>query len=163
VPASRITRAWLDAAGVGETVGFVRYLVREGLVETSEWHHTGSRFRRTTYWRPDVLRQCLGSLEARGLLDGYRAQWSDPARRRDSAVRAARRREEGAVPAGQDLVDQVVRLLGARLTRPRRQAVRRLVGPRAWELLANPLTRRDAASALTTAQARGVLTAARRR
>ena len=153
MPASRITRAWLDAAGVGETVGFVRYLVREGLVETSEWHHTGSRFRRTTYWRPDVLRQCLGSLEARGLLDGYRAQWSDP----------ARRREEGAVPAGQDLVDQVVRLLGARLTRPRRQAVRRLVGPRAWELLANPLTRRDAASALTTAQARGVLTAARRR
>ena len=59
LPASRITQSWLDEHGIAEKVSFIRWMIRLGLISADEWHHTGARFRRTPYWRPEALKKEL--------------------------------------------------------------------------------------------------------
>mgnify|MGYP001744120419 CR=1 FL=1 len=46
---SKITADWLKAHGIKEKVGFIKFLIRGGVIVAEEWHHTSKFFNRTEY------------------------------------------------------------------------------------------------------------------
>ena len=78
LPASRITRPWLNDAGVTEPLTFIKWLLRTEQIPAEEWNHTGARFRRTWYYSGQHLTQ----MAANGELDRARRFWALPAAER---------------------------------------------------------------------------------
>ena len=78
VTRSKITKAWLSAAGITAPVGFVRWMVARGLISPTEWHHTSSMFNRTNYYCAQDIAVQLDDWAEYGHLDVLRSVWADP-------------------------------------------------------------------------------------
>ena len=73
-PISKITSGDLRAAGIIETVKFVRWLAANGHIQPTEWHHTSKHFNETDFWSADDIAEQLASLD----LDALRTAFAKP-------------------------------------------------------------------------------------
>lgn len=63
LPASKITAKVLADWGIDEPVGFVKFLIRNNLLETSSWHHTGKFARETDFYSDESIAESLAELK----------------------------------------------------------------------------------------------------
>lgn len=80
---SKLTAAWLQAHGIEETVGFVKFLIQAGKIYPTEWHHTSKFFNRTDYYSAEDIIDVLESMEETGHLQIWRDMFKVPELRRD--------------------------------------------------------------------------------
>ncbi|CPR93721.1 hypothetical protein PP568_06755 [Mycobacteroides abscessus] len=62
LPLSKVTAAWLREHEIGCTRAELLDLIAEGVVGTGEWHHTGGFFAKTSFHRPEELREQVAAL-----------------------------------------------------------------------------------------------------
>ncbi len=80
---SKLTAAWLQAHGIEETVGFIKFLIQAGKIYPTEWHHTSKFFNRTDYYSAEDIIDVLESMEETGHLQIWRDMFKVPELRRD--------------------------------------------------------------------------------
>lgn len=80
---SKLTAAWLQAHGIEETVGFIKFLIQAGKIYPMEWHHTSKFFNRTDYYSAEDIIDILESMEETGHLQIWRDMFKVPELRRD--------------------------------------------------------------------------------
>lgn len=80
---SKLTAAWLQAHGIEETVGFIKFLIQAGKIYPMEWHHTSKFFNRTDYYSAEDIIDVLESMEETGHLQIWRDMFKVPELRRD--------------------------------------------------------------------------------
>ena len=80
---SKITTAWLQAHGIAEKVGFIKFLIQAGKIYPTEWHHTSKFFNRTDYYSAEDIIDVLESMEETGHLQIWRDMFKVPELRRD--------------------------------------------------------------------------------
>lgn len=61
-PLTKITNDWLRENGINATQTVVRDLIKVGQIYTTEWHHTGSKYNRTEFFRPEAIREVVNNL-----------------------------------------------------------------------------------------------------
>lgn len=81
---SKITAAWLKAHGIKEKVGFIKFLIRGGIIVAEEWHHTSKFFNRTDYYSAEVITETLEMMEEVGSLQIWRDMYKVPEIRRET-------------------------------------------------------------------------------
>ena len=60
---SKLTAAWLQAHGIEEKVGFIKFLIQAGKICPTEWHHTSKFFNRTDYYSAEESIETLELME----------------------------------------------------------------------------------------------------
>lgn len=56
---SKITREWLQSAGISEGPAFIKWLIAKGAILPEEWHHTSKMFNQTEYFSAESIREQL--------------------------------------------------------------------------------------------------------
>lgn len=74
---SKITRDWLQTAGITETAAFVKWLIAAGLIPADEWHHTSKIFNRVDYYDARGIADHLQTLTLGGRLDILRTMHAE--------------------------------------------------------------------------------------
>ncbi|QJC21992.1 hypothetical protein [Arcanobacterium buesumense] len=59
VTLSKITKTWLTENGIEESVKFVKYLIKLGIIVADEWHHTSKFYNQTNYYSAETIREEL--------------------------------------------------------------------------------------------------------
>jgi len=80
---SKITATWLQAHGITEKAGFIKFLIQAGKIYPTEWHHTSKFFNRTDYYSAEDIIDVLESMEETGHLQIWRDMFKVPELRRD--------------------------------------------------------------------------------
>ncbi len=75
LPKSKINQAWLDQAGISESVGFIKWLIKHNYIAPAEWHHTSTFCNRTDYYDDEYI---VEQLEEMPYLDMLRDMYADP-------------------------------------------------------------------------------------
>lgn len=86
--ASKITRAWLDDAGITESAAFIKWLIRVDYIAADEWHHSSKYFNRVNYYAAESIAEQLDWLAEHGNLSHLRDMYKEPEWRRVSCVEA---------------------------------------------------------------------------
>ena len=84
---SKITRDWLQAAGITESVRFVKWLIAANIVTADEWHHSSKMFNRVNYFDAQGISEQLQDLTLGGRLDILRDMHAEGLRGTPFAVR----------------------------------------------------------------------------
>ena len=78
VVASKITKAWLQAHGITETVKTVKYMISKGFLSATEWNHTSKFYNETDYYDGEDLREQLTDRFGDEALPVFRAEAVKP-------------------------------------------------------------------------------------
>ena len=84
---SKITRDWLQSAGITESVRFVKWLIAAGLIPADEWHHSSKTFNRVNYYSAEGISEQLQDLTLGGRLDILRDMHAEGIKADPFAVR----------------------------------------------------------------------------
>lgn len=68
---SMINRTTLKRFGINLPVAFVKWLIHEGYVFHSEWHHTGRDYQETFFYDMELLKRDLEKLDIEHLYRVY--------------------------------------------------------------------------------------------
>lgn len=68
VPASKITKALLEKHNIKESVGFIKWMIKEGHLVADEWHHSSKHYNRTNFYDLKILAEELEADDISGCM-----------------------------------------------------------------------------------------------